>query len=138
MSGPQDWNQKIIDDFRANEGRVGPPFEGASMILIHHLGAKSGIERVNPLVYFPDGDRMVIVASKAGAPTNPDWYHNLMANPRVEVEVGTERFPVTVTEVTGGERAALWARVVERMPGFGEYQNGLARTIPVLVLERAA
>ena len=133
---PNDWNQKIIDEFRTNEGRVGGQFEGAPMILVHHVGAKSGTERVNPLVYFPYGDRMVIIASKGGAPTNPDWYHNLKAHPDVDVEVGTERFPVTVEEATGAERDALWARVVEQMPGFGEYQEKVDRLIPVLVLQR--
>ncbi|HXV91847.1 MAG TPA: nitroreductase family deazaflavin-dependent oxidoreductase [Pseudonocardia sp.] len=131
-----DWNQKIIEEFRANGGRVGGPFEGAPMILIHHIGARTGTERVSPLVYFPDGDRMVIVASKAGAPTNPDWYHNLKAHPRIQVEVGTETFPVEVSEVEGEEREELWVRIVERMPGFGEYQAKTSRTIPVLSLKR--
>ena len=89
-----DWNPSIIEEFRANEGRVGGMFEGAPMILIHHVGAKTGTERVSPLVYFPeDGGRMLIIASKGGSPTNPDWYHNLKANPRINVEVGTQTFP---------------------------------------------
>ncbi len=134
-----DWNDKIIEEFRANEGRVGGPFEGAPMILIHHVGARSGTERVTPLVYFPEEDgRMVIIASKAGAPTNPDWYHNLKANPQIEVEVGTETFPVQVTEAEGAEREGIWDRAVATMPGFGEYQEKTTRTIPVLVLSRAA
>jgi deazaflavin-dependent oxidoreductase (nitroreductase family) len=134
-----DWNEKIIEEFRANEGRVGGPFEGAPMILIHHIGARSGTERVTPLVYFPEDDgRMVVIASKAGAPTNPDWYHNLRANPEIDVEVGTETFPVRVTEAQGAEREGIWARAVAAMPGFGEYQEKTTRTIPVLVLERAA
>jgi deazaflavin-dependent oxidoreductase (nitroreductase family) len=133
-----DWNQKIIEEFRANEGRVGGPFEGAPMILVHHIGARSGTERVTPLVYFPEDDgRMLIVASKAGAPTNPDWYHNLRAHPEVDVEVGTETFPVRVAEVTGPEREQVWAGVVAANPGFGEYQRKTDRTIPVLRLERA-
>jgi deazaflavin-dependent oxidoreductase (nitroreductase family) len=133
-----DWNQKIIEEFRANEGRVGGPFEGAPMILVHHIGARSGTERVTPLVYFPEDDgRMLIVASKAGAPTNPDWYHNLRANPQVDVEVGTETFPVRVAEVTGPEREQVWDGVVATNPGFGEYQRKTDRTIPVLRLERA-
>ena len=133
-----DWNQKIIEEFRANEGRVGGPFEGAPMILVHHIGARSGTERVTPLVYFPEDDgRMLIVASKAGAPTNPDWYHNLRANPQVDVEVGTETFPVRVAEVTGPEREQVWNGVVAANPGFGEYQRKTDRTIPVLRLERA-
>ena len=133
-----DWNQKIIEEFRANEGRVGGPFEGAPMILVHHIGARSGTERVTPLVYFPEDDgRMLIVASKAGAPTNPDWYHNLRAHPEVDVEVGTETFPVRVAEVTGPEREKVWDGVVAANPGFGDYQRKTDRTIPVLRLERA-
>jgi deazaflavin-dependent oxidoreductase (nitroreductase family) len=134
-----DWNEKIIEEFRANEGRVGGPFEGAPMILIHHIGARSGTERVTPLVYFPQADgQMVIIASKAGAPTNPDWYHNLKANPKIDVEVGTETFPVEVGEVVGEKRDEIWSRVVDAMPGFGEYQVKTDRKIPVLVLQRAA
>lgn len=132
-----DWNRKIVEEFRANEGRVGGPFEGAPMILVHHIGAKSGTERVTPLVYFPqDGDTMVIVASKAGAPTNPDWYHNVKANPKITVEVGTETFPVEATEAEGAERDAIWAAVVAANPGFGEYQKKTTRTIPLVKLRR--
>jgi deazaflavin-dependent oxidoreductase (nitroreductase family) len=136
--GPDDWNQRIIEEFRANSGRVGGPFEGAPMVLLHHVGARTGTARVNPLVCFPDGDDLVIVASKAGAPTNPDWYHNLMAHPRAEVELGTERFAVDATEVTGADRATLWERVVEATPGFADYQRNTDRVIPVLRLSRAA
>ena len=103
-----DWNTKIIEEFRANEGRVGGPFEGAPMILVHHIGAKSGTERVTPLVYVPQAEgKMLIIASKAGAPTNPDWYHNLKANPKIDVEVGTATFPVETAEVDGPEREEL-------------------------------
>ena len=133
-----DWNTAIIEEFRTNQGRVGGRFEGAPMILIHHVGARSGTERVNPLVYFADGDRMLIMASKGGAPGNPDWYHTLKAHPRITVEVGAETFPVDVTELTGEEREVMWARVVERMPGFGEYQSKVSRLIPLLSLTRAA
>jgi deazaflavin-dependent oxidoreductase (nitroreductase family) len=138
MVDMSDWNTTIIEEFRANKGRVGGQFEGAPMILIHHIGARSGIERVNPLVYFPDGDRMLIMASKGGAPTNPDWYHNLKAHPRITVEVGTETFQVDVVELTGDERETMWARVVEQMPGFGEYQSKVARRIPLLALTRVS
>ena len=132
-----DWNRKIIEEFRANEGRVGGPFEGAPMILVHHIGAKSGTERVTPLVYFPqDGGGMVIIASKAGAPTNPDWYHNLKANPKITVEVGTETFPVEATEAEGAERDAIWDAAVVANPGFGEYQKKTSRLIPVVKLSR--
>lgn len=132
----QDFNRNVIEEFRRNGGKVGGQFEGAPMILVHHIGARTGAERVNPMAYFTDGDRMLIVASKGGAPTNPDWYHNLKAHPRTEVEVGTDRFPVGVTELTGDERSAVWERIVAAMPGFGEYQRNTDRTIPVLALTR--
>jgi deazaflavin-dependent oxidoreductase (nitroreductase family) len=130
-----DWNQKVIEEFRANEGRVGGYFEGAPMILIHHIGAKTGTERVAPLVYFPEDEgRMVIIASKGGAPTNPDWYHNVKAHPKIDVEVGAEAFAVVVEEILGDERDEVWARVVAERPGFGEYQEKTTRQIPVLRL----
>ena len=132
-----DWNQKIIEEFRANGGKVGGPFEGATMILVHHIGARSGTERVTPLVTFPQDDgRYVIIASKAGAPTNPDWYHNLKAHPKVDVEVGTETFPVEVVELTGAEREAVWSEVKAANPGFAGYEEKTTRTIPVLQLTR--
>ena len=133
-----DWNTQIIEEFRANEGRVGGQFAGAPMILIHHTGARTRTERVNPLVYSPDGDRMVIIASAGGAPKNPDWYHNLKAHPRTTAEVGTETFTVDVTEVTGDEYTELWGRIVAKMPGFGDYQTKTDRTIPLLALHRTA
>ena len=130
-----DWNASIIEEFRANEGRVGGMFEGAPMILIHHVGAKTRTERVSPLVYFPeDGGRMLIIASKGGSPTNPDWYHNLKANPRINVEVGTQTFPVSAEELDPSERDQVWARLVAERPGFGEYQERTTRTIPVVRL----
>lgn len=131
-----DWNSKIIEEFRANEGKVGGPFEGGTLLLLTTTGAKSGKQRVNPLAYLPDGDRYVIFASKAGAPTNPDWYHNLVAHPQVKLEVGTEAFEATATEVTGEERDQLYARIVKRMPGFGDYEKKTTRKIPVITLER--
>src|SRR5919199_2972450 len=118
-----DWNTQIIEEFRANGGKVGGRFEGANMILVHHVGRRTGTERVNPLAYYPDGDSIVVIASKGGAPTNPDWYHNLVAMDRTEVEVGTERFPVKVQEIEGAERDELWQRIAAAMPGFGEYQK---------------
>ena len=108
-SGPNNWNQKIIEEFHANAGKVGGYFEGAHILLIHHTGARSGKERVNPLTYLPDGDDMIIAATKSGAPTNPDWYYNLKKHPRITVEVGTATFPVDATEVTGEERNELVA-----------------------------
>jgi len=108
-----DWNTNIIEEFRANEGRVGGPFEGAPMILIHHLGAKSGTERVTPLVYFPQADgHLVIVASKAGAPTKPRLVPQPAGQPAIDVEVGAETFPVTAAEVTGEDARPLWKTIV--------------------------
>jgi deazaflavin-dependent oxidoreductase (nitroreductase family) len=135
-SGPRDWNQKIIEEFRANAGKVGGYFEGAPMILIHHVGARSGTERVSPLVYLPEEDHMVIAATKGGAPTNPDWYHNLKAHPRILAEVGTETLPVEATEVTGEERDHLWRRLVEMRPGFAEYETKTTRVFPMFRLTR--
>jgi deazaflavin-dependent oxidoreductase (nitroreductase family) len=132
-----DWNTGIIEEFRANEGRVGGPFEGAPMILIHHVGAKSGAERVAPLVYFPQpDDSMVIIASAAGAPKHPAWYHNLKANPKIDVEVGAETFGVQAVELDDDERAEVWPQLVAERPGFGDYQKKTNRTIPVLRLRR--
>jgi deazaflavin-dependent oxidoreductase (nitroreductase family) len=132
-----DWNTKVIDEFHANEGRVGGYFAGAPMILIHHIGAKSGTVRVNPLVFFkqPDGS-MLIVASKGGAPTNPDWYHNLKANPRFEVEVGTETFTVEAEELSLDERARVWPQIVRERPGFADYEKKTTRVMPVFRLRR--
>lgn len=132
-----DFNTQIIKEFRANEGRVGGPFEGAPMILIHTVGAKSGQERVSPLVWFPQDDgSLVIIASKGGAPTHPAWYHNIKANPTFEVEVGTETFKVDAEELQGEERDRVWAAAVAERPGFGEYQEKTTRLIPVLRLTR--
>jgi deazaflavin-dependent oxidoreductase (nitroreductase family) len=132
-----DFNRKIIEEFRANGGKVGPPFEGAPMILVNHTGAKSGRSYTTPLVYLPDGDSWVIIASKAGAPTHPDWYHNLKAHPEVTIEVGTEKVSARATEVTGPERDELYARQVAVMPGFAEYAEKAGRVIPVIRLTRA-
>jgi len=136
-----DWNANIISEFRANEGRVGGPFEGATMLLLHHRGRKSGQEFVSPLVFLPDGqdaNLIYIFGSKAGAPTHPDWYRNLLASGRAEIERGTEEYPVTVTELTGADRDRIYAEQVARMPGFGEYEDKTKgiRTIPVLALRR--
>ena len=134
-----DWNNGVIAEFRANEGRVGGYFEGAPMILLHHVGAKSGTVRVTPLVYFPQDDgSMLVVASKGGAPTNPDWYHNVLAHPRFEVEVGTEKFPIDAQELSPAERAESWPTIVAERPGFGDYETKTTRVIPVLRLRRVA
>ena len=136
LDGVNDWNKKIIEEFRANGGKVGGQFEGATMILVHHIGAKSGTERVSPLAYFPDEDRMLIVASAAGSPKNPDWYHNLKAHPRVDVEVGTETFPVVAEELPRAERDEKWKTITSVAPGFADYEKKTSRVIPVLALTR--
>jgi deazaflavin-dependent oxidoreductase (nitroreductase family) len=135
MDDMSDYNAPIIEEFRANEGRVGGAFEGASMLLLHTTGAKTGRPRVNPLVYLPDGDRYVVFGSKGGAPTNPDWYHNLIANPDVTIEVGTSTIPVRAREITGPERDELYARQVERRASFAEYPKKTTRRIPAIALE---
>ena len=132
------FNKNIVDEFRANGGKVGGYFEGAPMILIHHVGARSGQERVNPLVFLPDGDDIVIAATKGGAPTNPDWYHNLRAHPRISVEVGRETFVVAATEATGLDRDHLWSRLVDLRPGFAAYETKTSRTFPMFRLTRVA
>jgi deazaflavin-dependent oxidoreductase (nitroreductase family) len=137
-TSPADFNAKVIEEFHANEGRVGGMFEGAPLLLLHHTGAKTGTSRINPLVYLPDGDRYVIFASKAGAPTNPDWYHNLKAHPDVKIEVGPETIDVRVGEATGEERERLLSTQIEHMPQFAEYVDSAGdRQIPVIVLTPA-
>jgi deazaflavin-dependent oxidoreductase (nitroreductase family) len=137
-----DWNANIITEFRANDGKVGGGFEGAPMVLLHHRGRKSGTEYVTPTMYLAnetDPDSIYVFASKAGAPTNPDWYSNLAAAGGGTVEVGTETYQVTVHELTGAERDRVYAEQARRYPGFGEYEQKTAgiRTIPVLELSRA-
>ena len=141
MPEATDWNQGIITEFRANQGRVGGPFAGAPMILVHHVGRTSAKEYVSPLVYLAgeDGDDSIyIFASKGGAPTHPDWYRNVSAAGQITVEVGADTYQVTVAEVTGDERDRIYAEQVKRMPGFGDYEKKAAgiRTIPVLRLTR--
>jgi deazaflavin-dependent oxidoreductase (nitroreductase family) len=136
MSDRNDWNSSIIKEFRENAGKVGGPFEGRTLLLLHSKGARSGQERINPLVYMADGDRFIVFASKGGAPTNPDWYYNLIANPEVTIEVGTETIPVRAKILSGEERDALWKRVVELIPAFGSYEEKTDRTIPVIALDR--
>ena len=136
-----DWNAKIVEEFRSNEGRVGGPFEGAPLTLVHHRGRRSDREYVNPMMYLADEDNpgtIYVFASKAGAPTHPDWYHNLVAAGVAEVEVGTETHPVTVSEIVGEERDRVYAEQARRYPGFAEYEAKTAgiRTIPVLALQR--
>jgi deazaflavin-dependent oxidoreductase (nitroreductase family) len=133
-------NQGIIDEFHANEGRVGGFFEGASMLILHTTGRRTGNEHVTPAVYLPDGDRWVVIGSKGGAPDDPDWVRNLEANPEATIEVATETIPVRASKILreGPEREDLYARMVERRSGFADYlvkTEGIRR-IPVIVLER--
>jgi deazaflavin-dependent oxidoreductase (nitroreductase family) len=130
------FNAGIITEFRANAGKVGGTFKNAPMVLITTTGARSGKQRINPLVYLPDGDRIVIFASKGGAPNNPDWYHNLRANPDVKVEVGSDTYQAEATEVEGEERDRLYAEQARRMPAFAEYAAKTTRKIPVIVVRR--
>ena len=134
MSEWNDRNQKIIDEFRANGGKVGGPFEGRTLLLLHTKGAKSGQERVNPVAYVRDGDRWVVIASKGGAPTNPNWYYNLVANPLITIEVGKEKFQARAAVAEEPERTRLYNKMVEMMPGFDEYRRKTTRKIPVMVL----
>jgi deazaflavin-dependent oxidoreductase (nitroreductase family) len=127
-------NAKIIEEFHTNEGRVGGMFEGLPLLLLHHTGAKSGATRTNPLAYQADNGRYVVFASKGGAPTNPDWYHNLKAHPNVTIEVGTDTIDVIAGEATGEERDRLFRTQAERIPQFGEYEEKTDRVIPVIVL----
>lgn len=137
MADGNNFNTQVIEEFRANSGKVGGMFEGAPMMLLTTRGAKSGQPRVAPLVYTTDGDRIVVIASKGGAPTNPDWYHNIAANPDVTVEVGDETFPARAEIAAEPERTRLFDAQAELMPGFREYQNNTARIIPVVTISRA-
>lgn len=136
-SNPNDFNQQVIAEFRANGGKVGGPFAGSPMMLLTTTGAKSGQPRTTPLVHTMDGDRIVIIASKGGAPTNPDWYRNLVANPTATVEMGTEKFQVRARVAEGEERQRLYDHQAALMPNFAEYQKKTSRQIPVVILERA-
>jgi len=142
MADVNDWNARVIAEFRANGGKVGGNFEGAPVVLMHHVGRKSGKESVNPVMYLPDETdpaTIYVFASKGGAPTHPDWYWNMTEAGSAVVEVGTETYTVSVRDVTGEERDTVYAEQASRYPGFGEYAvktEGI-RTIPVLALTRA-
>lgn len=129
-----EFNRQIIDEFRANQGKVSGPFEGAPMLLLTTTGAKTGRRLTSPLVYSKDGDDIIVIASKAGAPTNPDWYHNLKANPAVTVEVGTDEFEARAEITEGDERRRLFDAQAELMPNFKEYEAATDRVIPVVRL----
>lgn len=132
----QDFNNKIIAEFRANKGVVGEPFAGAPLLLLGTTGAKSGAARTNPLAYVNDGDRLVVIASFAGAANNPPWYHNLLANPEVTVEVGDDKYQARASVVDEPERSALYQKMVAAMPIFEEYKAKTSRVIPVIALTR--
>lgn len=136
MSERNSFNQNVITEFRANGGKVGGYFANMPLLLLTTIGAKSGQTRISPLAYMNDGDRIIIIASKAGAPTNPDWYYNLQAHPEATVEIGTERFHVQATVAEEPERTQLYARVAEKMSNFAEYERKTTRKIPVVVLTR--
>mgnify|MGYP001328901970 FL=1 len=131
-----DFNQAIIDEFRANGGVVGGPFEGATLLLLHTTGAKSGQPRVSPLAYLTVDGKMIIIGSYAGAPKDPAWVHNLRAHPRARIEVGTDAYDVAVRELPAGERDATYPKVTEMAPAFAEYQAKTSRAIPLFELTR--
>lgn len=133
---PNDWNRKIIEEFHAHGGKVGGRFEGAPILLLHHVGARTGTPRINPMMYQAVHGAYAVFASKAGAPENPGWYHNLIAHPEVEIEVGTEKIPVKARVAAGEERARIWATQKERYPAFADYEKKTSRVIPVVILER--
>ena len=138
MADVNDFNRNLIEQFRANGGKVTGPFEGAPLLLLTTTGAKSGKTRTNPVVYTKDGDRLVIIASKGGAPNSPDWYHNIVANPTVRIELPDETFEAKASVAEGDERDRLFAAQAAMMPAFKEYEQKTSRRIPVVILERAA
>lgn len=131
-----DFNKQVIKEFRGNQGIVGGPFEGMDLLLLHNTGARSGLPRINPVVYFKDGDDYVVAASKGGAPTHPDWFFNLKANSQVIVEVGEEKFTARALAAEEPERSELYSKLCERYPMFLEYQKNTSRVIPVIKLSR--
>ena len=134
----RDRNQLIIEEFRANEGRVGGPFTDVPLLLLHNRGAKTGAVRINPVAYLEEGGRLYVFASNGGREPNPGWFYNVSANPDVTVEVGTRTFDARAVVLEGSERDRVFAAMVARQPGFGDYQSKLSRTIPVVALDEAA
>jgi deazaflavin-dependent oxidoreductase (nitroreductase family) len=135
-AGMSDWNNKIIEEFRANEGKVGGPFEGAPVLLLHTVGARTGQGRVNPMMYQQVDGGYAVFASKGGAPSNPDWYHNLLADPKVTAEIGTSTVELIARVAEGGERERIWTAQKTAYPGFADYERKTTRQIPVIILER--
>ena len=139
MADMDNFNEKVIEEFRENDGKVGGMFEGAPVLLLHHAGAKTGTERVNPLMYQPVGDSFAIFASKAGAPSNPDWYYNLAAHPDTTIELGSGTVKVRAREASPDERGPIWEKQKKLAPGFAEYEtNAAPRQIPVILLDPVA
>lgn len=138
MAEASDWNGKIIEEFRANGGQVGGQFAGAPLLLLHTTGAKTGQERVSPMMYRKVGDSYAVFASKAGAPTNPDWYHNLRAYPRVRAEIGAGTVELAARVAEGEERERIWSAQKQDYPGFADYETKTTRQIPVVILEPVA
>jgi deazaflavin-dependent oxidoreductase (nitroreductase family) len=137
VAAVDDWNRKVIEEFRSHGGKVAQ-FEGRPLLLLHHKGAKSGTERVNPLVFLPVGDGFAVFGSKAGADTNPAWYHNLQAHPDTTIEVGSETIPVRARVAEGDERTRIWEEQKRENSNFAEYEKLTTRPIPVVILERVA
>jgi deazaflavin-dependent oxidoreductase (nitroreductase family) len=136
-AGMSDWNNKVIEEFRANEGKVGGPFEGAPVLLLHTVGARTGQERVNPMMYQHVDGGYAVFASKGGAPSNPDWYHNLLAHPKVTAEIGTSTVELITRVAEGDERERIWTVQKAAYPGFADYERKTTRQIPVIILEPA-
>lgn len=141
MSDFDEMNREVLAEFRANAGVVdtaaGGYFKGKPVLVVHSTGARTGKARINPLMYLDEGDDRYVFASKGGAPHNPDWYHNLKANPEVTVEAGTESYPAVAREITGPERDRVYAAMADAFPQFGDYQEKTTRTIPVIALDRS-
>jgi deazaflavin-dependent oxidoreductase (nitroreductase family) len=131
------WNDKIIEEFRANDGKVGGPFEGGTLLLLHSTGARTGREHVTPVMYRAEGDGYAIFASKGGAPDNPDWYHNVLAHPKVSAEIGTQTVSLVARVAAGEERERIWTANKQANPGFADYERKTTRQIPVVILEPA-
>ena len=135
MASEREYNQRIIDEFRANEGRVGGHFEGRRLLLLHSVGAKTGAERVNPLMYQAVGGGYAVFGTNDGASRHPGWYHNLLAHPTATIEVGTTTIDVTAREADEEERASIWSRQMQSATAFAEYEGMTSRRIPVVILE---
>jgi deazaflavin-dependent oxidoreductase (nitroreductase family) len=137
MTSRDDPNRRVIEEFRANGGKVGGPFEQMPLLLLHHKGAKTGHERINPLAYQRVGDSVAVFASKGGSPTNPDWYHNVLTNPDVTVEIGTETYRARARIAAGDERERIWTAQKAALPQFAGYEQKSGREIPVVILDKA-